>query len=308
MIVPAADAEQPAERTRAGCDAPRAAAAVPASRGILGRWPLPHPKRCGGARAADRDPAAGGRLLRHRRHAGADRRARRGRPGARGDRRCCWAGWRAATACVACVSGRSAAEARRLVGVGGITYAGSTAPSCSSRAPPAALQPGLQELGGPREDVRRRPRQRPTCGGCACGSRTRARSSALHWRGAPDEDAARARAGGARAEAEAAGLATHWGRKVLEMRPAGAVRQGPGRARPASSRPVVRGRAVRRRRRDRPGRLRRAGRARRGGRARDRCPGGRGSDEGPAAIVERADLVVDGLEGFAGVLAVLAEA
>ena len=27
--------------------------------------------------------------------------------------------------CVACISGRSAAEARRLVGVGGITYAGS---------------------------------------------------------------------------------------------------------------------------------------------------------------------------------------
>ena len=27
--------------------------------------------------------------------------------------------------CVACVSGRSAAEARRLVGVGGIAYAGS---------------------------------------------------------------------------------------------------------------------------------------------------------------------------------------
>jgi trehalose 6-phosphate phosphatase len=31
------------------------------------------------------------------------------------------------------------------------------------------------------------------------------------------------------------------------------------------------------------------------------------SDEGPAAIVERADVVVDGVEGFAGVLAVLAE-
>ena len=31
------------------------------------------------------------------------------------------------------------------------------------------------------------------------------------------------------------------------------------------------------------------------------------SDEGPAAIVERADLVVDGVQGFAGVLAVLAE-
>ena len=32
------------------------------------------------------------------------------------------------------------------------------------------------------------------------------------------------------------------------------------------------------------------------------------SDEGPAAIVERADLVVDGVEGFTRVLAALAEA
>ena len=32
------------------------------------------------------------------------------------------------------------------------------------------------------------------------------------------------------------------------------------------------------------------------------------SDEGPRAIVERADLVVDGVEGFSRVLTVLAEA
>ena len=32
------------------------------------------------------------------------------------------------------------------------------------------------------------------------------------------------------------------------------------------------------------------------------------SDEGPRAIVERADLVVDGVKGFARVLAALAEA
>jgi trehalose 6-phosphate phosphatase len=31
------------------------------------------------------------------------------------------------------------------------------------------------------------------------------------------------------------------------------------------------------------------------------------SDEGPPAIVERADVVVDGVEGFAAVLAILAE-
>ena len=42
---------------------------------------------------------------------------------------------------------------------------------------------------------------------------------ALHWRGAPDEEAALARVKEVAGEAEAAGLATHWGRKVLELRP-----------------------------------------------------------------------------------------
>ena len=42
---------------------------------------------------------------------------------------------------------------------------------------------------------------------------------AFHWRGAPDEDAARAAVDSIAADAEAAGLRTHWGRKVLEVRP-----------------------------------------------------------------------------------------
>ena len=43
--------------------------------------------------------------------------------------------------------------------------------------------------------------------------------AAFHWRGAPDEDAARTWLEGLAQEAEAEGFATHWGRKVLEVRP-----------------------------------------------------------------------------------------
>ena len=44
---------------------------------------------------------------------------------------------------------------------------------------------------------------------------------ALHWRGAGDERAAEARAREIAADAGRAGLEPHWGRKVLEVRPAG---------------------------------------------------------------------------------------
>src|SRR5205807_7600869 len=49
---------------------------------------------------------------------------------------------------------------------------------------------------------------------------------AVHWRGAPDEEAARTRVEGIAAEAEDAGFATHWGRKVLEVRPPVPVDKG----------------------------------------------------------------------------------
>ena len=108
-------------------------------------------------------------------------------------------------------------------------------------------------------------------------------------------------------EAEAAGLATHWGRKVLELRPP--VRFDKGLAVRDLVEPLDRARrAVRRRRRHRPRRLRRA-RRRWSTRARSTSAVRVGvrSDEGPAAIVERADVVVDGVEGFAAVLAALAD-
>jgi trehalose 6-phosphate phosphatase len=51
---------------------------------------------------------------------------------------------------------------------------------------------------------------------------------AFHWRGAPDEDAARAAIDAIAAKAQEAGLRTHWGRKVLEVRPPVRIDKGAG--------------------------------------------------------------------------------
>jgi trehalose 6-phosphate phosphatase len=51
---------------------------------------------------------------------------------------------------------------------------------------------------------------------------------AFHWRGAPDEEAARAAIDAIAAKAQEAGLRTHWGRKVLEVRPPVRIDKGAG--------------------------------------------------------------------------------
>ena len=51
---------------------------------------------------------------------------------------------------------------------------------------------------------------------------------AFHWRGAPDEDAARTAVDAIAQRAQAAGLRTHWGRKVLEVRPPVKIDKGGG--------------------------------------------------------------------------------
>jgi trehalose 6-phosphate phosphatase len=207
---------------------------------------------------------------------------------------------------VACISGRGAAEARRIVGVGGIAYAGSHGAelllpgkseaelvpafaSWADRVREFALSKDSAELRMQRiriEDKRA--------------------IFAFHWRSAPDEDAARTLVERIAAEAESAGFIIHWGRKVLEIRP------------PV---PISKGDAVRELLRQRPVRTALFG----GDDATDLdaydalaemraegaldttvCVGVR-SSEGPPAIVERADLVVDGTTGFIQVLEVLAD-
>ena len=206
---------------------------------------------------------------------------------------------------VACISGRSAADARRIVGVGGIAYAGTHgAELLQPGATQARMSPAFEswtdrvaEFVGSRDDAELR--------------RLRARIerkgpiAAFHWRGVPDEEAARTRLEGIAQEAEAEGLEIHWGRKVLEIRP------------PV---PVDKGQAVRE--------LIERSNVRRalfgGDDATDldafaaldalvaegvleaAIKVGVDSAEGPPAIVEQADQVVDGTDGFVAVLEALA--
>jgi trehalose 6-phosphate phosphatase len=52
--------------------------------------------------------------------------------------------------------------------------------------------------------------------------------AALHWRGAPDEDEAQQAVRDIAQAAEEAGFVTHWGRKVLEIRPPLRIDKGAG--------------------------------------------------------------------------------
>ena len=121
---------------------------------------------------------------------------------------------------VACVSGRRALEARRLVAVDGIAYAGNHGFEL--------LMPGEE---APSFDPAIEGRERQAkefladldgeLDGAGLRREDKGPIQALHWRGAPDERAADARAHEIAADAGRAGLEPRWGRKVLELRPVG---------------------------------------------------------------------------------------
>jgi trehalose 6-phosphate phosphatase len=123
-------------------------------------------------------------------------------------------------ALVGCISGRRAEEARRLVGLDSLAYAGNHGLEL--------LLPGERE-----------PRPDPSIAGreseaaeflaavagrlTAAGLRQEDKGpiQALHWRGSEDEAQAESRAHEIANEAGRAGLEPRWGRKVLELRPVG---------------------------------------------------------------------------------------
>jgi trehalose 6-phosphate phosphatase len=122
-------------------------------------------------------------------------------------------------ALVACVTGRRASEARAMVSVGTVTYLGSQGAEVLR---PGWLEPALDsevkawvdrivEFGRDLDfDEMRRQRVRLEDKGPIL---------AFHWRGAPDQQAARATVEAIATDAETAGLRPYWGRKVLEVRP-----------------------------------------------------------------------------------------
>jgi trehalose 6-phosphate phosphatase len=122
-------------------------------------------------------------------------------------------------AVVACVSGRPAAEARRLVGIDGLVYLGNH--GLERLEPGAQLPRAAAALAGHEDDaaqfVAGLEGERLDDAGLRPEDKGPIR--ALHWRGAPDEGRAEREAEEIAAEAEAAGLAIHRGRKVIELRP-----------------------------------------------------------------------------------------
>jgi trehalose 6-phosphate phosphatase len=131
-------------------------------------------------------------------------------------------------AVVACVSGRRASEARAMVAIGTISYLGSHgAELLRAGWTESVLDPTLEdwarrihEFGREADtsDLRRRRVRLEDKGPIV----------AFHWRGAPDEEAAKAAIDAIAAKAESAGLRTHWGRKVLEIRPPVKIDKGAG--------------------------------------------------------------------------------
>jgi trehalose 6-phosphate phosphatase len=129
---------------------------------------------------------------------------------------------------VACVSGRRAADARRIVALGSIAYLGSHG---SEVLMPGSTTPQLdRELQAWARRVQAFARD-------AFDERLRRLRvrledkeaiAALHWRGAPDEDEALSVVRDVAEAAERAGFRTHWGRKVLEIRPPVRIDKGAG--------------------------------------------------------------------------------
>lgn len=220
---------------------------------------------------------------------------------------------------VGCVSGRRAEEARQLVGIDGIAYAGNHGLELllpGEKAP--RLDPSLQGREGDAASF---------LGGLGdaalseAGLRVEDKGpiQALHWRGARDDRAAEARAHEIAAEAGRAGLEPRWGRKVLELRPPGGGGKDVAVAALLASPPGARSRfephsgtnldrAVYagddRTDLDAFRRLRELSES---GELETAVCVGVASDEGPKEITEEADLTVGGPDGWLALLEALAE-
>ena len=122
-------------------------------------------------------------------------------------------------ALVGCVSGRQASEARRIVGIGSIPYAGNHGLELLVRgSSEAQVNPEAERWMGQVHGVVARQDQAEIA---EAGLRVEDKGTivGLHWRGVDDEAAARALAERIAEEASEEGLHLHRGRNVIEIRP-----------------------------------------------------------------------------------------
>ncbi len=205
---------------------------------------------------------------------------------------------------VACVSGRRASEARAMVSIGSISYVGSHgAELLRAGWTEAVLDPEL-------EDWARRIHEFGRDADTADLRRLRVRLEdkgpivAFHWRGAPDEDGARAAIDAVAARAEAAGLRTHWGRKVLEVRPPVRIDKGAGITTLLADVDVDVAMYVGDDSTDIDA-FRALAQLLESGKLSQAVRVGVSSDEGPSEIVDSSDVVVEGTEGVRELLTAL---
>lgn len=122
-------------------------------------------------------------------------------------------------ALVGCVSGRQASEARRIVGIGSIPYAGNHGLELLLRgSTEAQVNPEAERWMDQVHEVVARQDQAEIHD---VGLRVEDKGTivGLHWRGVEDEEAARALAERVAEEASEDGLHLHRGRNVIEIRP-----------------------------------------------------------------------------------------
>ncbi len=207
---------------------------------------------------------------------------------------------------VGCISGRRAEEARRLVGLGGIAYAGNHGlelllpgdeaprfdPSLAGRERGAAEFVAALGDGALREAGLRLEDKGPI--------------QALHWRGAEDEAAAEGHAHELAVEAGHAGLEPRWGRKVLELRPVGGGGKDAAAAALLATDGVERAAYAGDDRTDLDA-FRRLRELQEAGELASAVCVGIVSPEAPPELPEEADLLVDGPGGWLAVLEWLAE-
>ncbi|MGH2874478.1 MAG: trehalose-phosphatase [Solirubrobacteraceae bacterium] len=209
---------------------------------------------------------------------------------------------------VGCISGRRASEARAMVSIGTITYVGSHgAELLRSGWTEARLEPEIAEWA-------RRIQQFGRDADTADVRKLRVRLEdkgaivAFHWRGAPDEEAARVEVEQVAQRAQSEGLGTHWGRKVLEVRPPVQIDKGAGVVRLLTEAgPVIHAALYvgdDTTDLDAFGALDRLVQT---GRLTDAVRVGVRSDESPSDLADRADLLVDGPAGVRELLSVLAD-
>jgi trehalose 6-phosphate phosphatase len=120
---------------------------------------------------------------------------------------------------VGCVSGRRSTSARQMVAIGTIAYVGNHGGELlrpgSTRA---EVDPQLLEWTARVREFAQRV-YTPEHQRLRVRSEDKDSIAAFHWRGAPDEALAEEAVREIARRAEAEGLAVHWGRKVLEVRP-----------------------------------------------------------------------------------------